>query len=268
MTAFDPDSLDAAPWPAFRSCGVRIDAMALDAAAQAITSGAAPGAIHLCNAYTLSLASRDRPLADVLDRSALNLADGMPLVWIARRLGITTLPGRVYGPDLMMRCVDVGRSRDAGHFLYGSTTDVLTRLTARLQAAAPGCRIVDAESPPFSDDPAVFDDSLERITSSGADIVWIGLGTPKQDLVAHRFAARAPSVTFVAVGAAFDFLSGTTPQAPRWMQDRGLEWSYRLASEPRRLWRRYLIGNSRFVVENLRRRPVVLGPATSNFDAT
>lgn len=242
----------------FRSCGVRIDALPLAEAAERIATGSVKGAVHLCNAYTLSLASRDQHLAELLERSAMNLPDGMPLVWISRRLGIDSLPGRVYGPDLMGRTIDVGREHGTRHFLYGSTEPVLAQLTAGIEQRWPGAVIAGTESPPFTESPEVSEDSLERIVDSGADVVWVGLGTPKQDVVTQMLAERH-GAAFVAVGAAFDFIAGTKKQAPTWVQDRGLEWGYRLATEPRRLWKRYLVGNSMFVYQNVRKRPRLEG---------
>ena len=241
-------------YAAFRSCGVRIDAVPLDEAARQIASGEVHGAVHLCNAYTLALATRDEHLDAVLEQGVLNLPDGMPLVWISRRLGIDSLPRRVYGPDLMELTLDVGRERGTKHYLFGSTDAVLEQLTAEIERRWPGAAVVGSESPPFSDDESVFDASVERIDASGADVVWVGLGTPKQDLVVQRLAERSDKA-FVAIGAAFDFLAGTKKQAPNWVQDRGLEWAYRLVTEPRRLWKRYLVGNSLFVYQNVRHRP-------------
>lgn len=249
----------SAPHDSFRSCGVRIDAVPLEQAAERIATGNARGAVHLCNAYTLSLASKDDSLTSVLDQGALNLPDGMPLVWIARRLGITGLDRRVYGPDLMVHTLDIGRQHDTAHYLYGSTDAVLASLTTEIERRWPGVKIAGSESPPFTDDPEMFEQSLDRIDRSGADVVWVGLGTPKQDVIAQRLAERS-GATFVAVGAAFDFLAGTKKQAPAWVQDRGLEWGYRLVTEPRRLWKRYLIGNTRFVAQNVRTRPTLEVP--------
>ncbi len=119
----------------------------------------------------------------------------------------------------------------------------------------PGVQIVGSEAPPFGDfDGPTLDAATKRFVDSGADVVWVGLGTPKQDLVTAAFAERS-DLTFVAIGAAFDFLAGTKPSAPRVMQDHGWEWLFRLYSEPRRLWRRYLVGNTIFIVTNIRRRP-------------
>jgi N-acetylglucosaminyldiphosphoundecaprenol N-acetyl-beta-D-mannosaminyltransferase len=241
-------------WPRFRSCGVRIDAVPLDAAAQMIVDRDVTGAVHLCNAYTLSLASKNPALTQVLERGSLNLPDGMPLVWIAKRLGLAHMTQRVYGPDLMQLVLDRGQKAGLRHYLYGSTPHVLDALQRKINAQWPEAQIVGVESPPFSADAVVSDEAIEKIAASGAQVVWVGLGTPKQDLVMPRFAEH-PDVTFVAVGAAFDFIAGTKKQAPWWVQKSGAEWAYRFAAEPRRLWKRYLIGNSRFVAANVRSRP-------------
>lgn len=245
----------------FRCAGVRIDALDLDDAADAVVGLAAsrrPAAVHLCNAYTLSLADEDPALTETLARGDLNLPDGMPLVWIARRLGIP-ISGRVYGPDLMLAVLDRGREHGLRHYLYGSSPEVIDRLAASLAARLPGLRIAGAESPPFralsADEKG---DMVERLSSSGADIVWVGIGTPRQDVFVDEF-REAIGVPLVAVGAAFDFHAGLKRQAPAWLQDRGLEWAFRLATEPRRLWRRYLIGNARFVRSVIADRPVRVG---------
>ncbi|MBK9180789.1 MAG: WecB/TagA/CpsF family glycosyltransferase [Acidimicrobiales bacterium] len=240
-----PDGTDPT-FGAFRCCGVRIDALTHEAAVRAVLAGG-PRAVHLCNAYTLSLALDDAGLHAALDRGDLNLPDGMPLVWLGRRAGFEHLQTRVYGPDLMAASVDRGRVTGTRHFLYGSTPAVLDALAAALEARFPGARLVGHHSPPFRElTPAEEDGVTELVRATTPDIVWVGLGTPRQDLFVDRFRDRI-GATLVAVGAAFDFLAGTKPQAPRVLQQAGLEWAYRLAREPRRLWRRYLIGNGVFL---------------------
>jgi N-acetylglucosaminyldiphosphoundecaprenol N-acetyl-beta-D-mannosaminyltransferase len=153
----------------------------------------------------------------------------------------------VYGPDLLLDVVALGRSVELRHFLLGSTPEILETLETELRRRFPGANIVGISSPPFRDlTEQEWHDQVELITASGAQVVWLGLGTPKQDWEAARLAGAVP-VVFCAVGAAFDFVAGTKRQAPAWMQQRGLEWIYRLATEPRRLWKRYLFGNARFV---------------------
>ncbi|MBW3650203.1 MAG: WecB/TagA/CpsF family glycosyltransferase [Actinobacteria bacterium] len=234
----------------FRCCGVRVDALDLDGATDEVLRAAGAGRalrVHLCNAYTLSLAHRDPSLRHALNGGDLNLPDGTPLVWIGRRLGFAEMVRRVYGPDLMRTVIDRGRAQGVRHYLYGSTPAVLRRLAASLEKAYPGADIVAAESPPFRPlRPEEGDAVTERVRAAGADLVWVGLGTPKQDRFVAEFGPRL-ATTLVAVGAAFDFLAGTTPQAPRLLRDHGLEWAYRLVREPRRLWRRYLVGNVVFL---------------------
>ncbi|MEV0090194.1 WecB/TagA/CpsF family glycosyltransferase [Streptomyces sp. NPDC050738] len=205
--------------------------------------------VHLCNAYTLALADSDRALHRLLRASTLNLPDGQGVVWanrIAHR-GSSLPRMRVYGPDLLLDVFREGCPAGVRHYLLGSTPEVLDRLAAALRARFPTARIVGVESPPFRELTAVERYSqLERIRDSGAQIVWLGLGTPKQDHEAARLAAAHPAV-YVAIGAAFDFISGNKTQAPLWMQHHGLEWLFRLCSEPRRLWRRVLWGHPRFI---------------------
>ncbi|MDA8311245.1 MAG: WecB/TagA/CpsF family glycosyltransferase [Actinomycetota bacterium] len=249
--------------PSFTCCSVRIDAHTLESAVDALLTRPDPRegrSVHLCNAYTLSLARRDLELRRRLNQGSLNLPDGMPLIWVGRRLGLDYLEGRVYGPDLMIAAMDRGREIGLRHYLHGSTDAVLMELEAELLRRLPGVHIVGRDAPPFREPTADEQSALEqRLVNLGPDIVWVGLGTPKQDAFVHHFRHRVPS-TFVGVGAAFDFISGAKRQAPVWMQKRGLEWAYRLAREPRRLGRRYLIGNARFVTGIVCERPKVEVP--------
>jgi N-acetylglucosaminyldiphosphoundecaprenol N-acetyl-beta-D-mannosaminyltransferase len=235
---------------AFRCCGVRIDAVTLDDAVSRLHTFAQEGggrAVHLCNAYTLSLARCDGGFAEAVNRGDLNLPDGTPLTWVGRRAGFTHMHHRVYGPDLLLAAAQAGRAWGLRHYLYGSTPEVAGQLARRLGQLASGVKLVGVEAPPFrplsSREEAAM---VARIRATRPDVVWIGLGTPRQDLFLDRFRDRLDT-TLVAVGAAFDFLAGTKRQAPTWMQDRGLEWAFRFATEPRRLWRRYLIGNAVFL---------------------
>lgn len=205
--------------------------------------------VHFVNAYTLALADQDHSLRLVLRESTLNLPDGVPLVWVNRwrhrRQALTH--ERLYGPDLMGDLFELGQDVGLRHYLLGSTPEVLDSLERELCRRYPRATIVGVESPPFrplSGEEA--EQQLRRITLSDAQVVWVGLGTPTQDWEAARLAGRLPLLV-TAVGAAFDFIAGTKKQAPRWVQRSGLEWAFRLATEPRRLWRRYLFGNTRFV---------------------
>ncbi|MER6059622.1 WecB/TagA/CpsF family glycosyltransferase [Streptomyces sp. NPDC001792] len=205
--------------------------------------------VHLSNAYTLALADRDPELKSLLRSACLNLPDGQSVVWAGRLLhrGRNLPRTRVYGPDLLLDVFELSQNTDVRHYLLGSTPHVLDALHRELLQLFPQARITGTCSPPFR---ALTAEELlqqaEDIRGAAADIVWVGLGTPKQDRWAADLCARLPVVA-VAVGAAFDFIAGSKPQAPLWMRRSGLEWVYRLACEPRRLWRRYLFGNARFL---------------------
>lgn len=233
----------------FACCGVRIDSMRVRDAARHLARRHTGGrSVHLCNAYTLALARKDPQYAQMLNRADLNLPDGAPLVWLSRRLGFSISDSeRPRGTDVFLSTVVAGQDLGLRHYLYGSTPQVVEALATRLLSEAPAARIVGVEAPPFR---ALSEheehELVARVRSSEADIVWVGLGTPKQDEFVDEFRDRL-GVTLVAVGAAFDFLAGTKREAPMWTQTHGLEWAYRLVSEPRRLWRRYLVGNASFL---------------------
>lgn len=200
--------------------------------------------------------SQDDPaLREVHNRSGLTVPDGMPLVWCAHKAGFAETR-RVYGPDLMLAVLERAAERGWGSYLYGGAEGVPELLAERLQERFPGLRVVGTHSPPFR--PLTEDESAQvvaDIDASGADLVWVGLSTPKQErwMAEHRPLLQAP--VLLGVGAAFDFHTGRVRQAPAWMQQRGLEWAFRLMVEPRRLWRRYLRNNPRFVAAVARRRP-------------
>jgi N-acetylglucosaminyldiphosphoundecaprenol N-acetyl-beta-D-mannosaminyltransferase len=235
---------------AFRCCGVRVDTLTLEDAVarlRGFTSEHGGRAVHLCNAWTLTLAQSDPAFAAAIERGDLNLIDGAPLAWVARSAGFGHMSGPVRGTDLFLATARAGRAWGLRHYLYGSTPEVVNALAGRLSVHAPGIEIVGVESPPFrplSD--REEDELVGRIRRARPNVVWVGLGTPLQDLFVDRFRNRLDA-SLVAVGAAFDFVAGAKRQAPRWMRGRGLEWLFRLGTEPHRLWRRYLVGNTRFV---------------------
>lgn len=202
---------------------------------------------HFCNVHLL-VTAHDRPeVRRDLEAGTLNATDGMPLVWLARRLGVRG--DRVPGPDLMLEVMSRGRGRGATHYLYGGGPGVAEGLATRLAARLPGLRIVGTWSPPFAPpSPAELEADLERIRAAAPDFVWVGLGAPKQEAWVEAARGRLKVAGVLAVGAAFDFHSGSRRRAPRWMQHLGLEWLFRLLSEPRRLWRRYAVTNTRFLI--------------------
>jgi N-acetylglucosaminyldiphosphoundecaprenol N-acetyl-beta-D-mannosaminyltransferase len=190
----------------------------------------------------------DPEVRALFNRAGLVTPDGMPVVWLCRLAGHDHVR-RVYGPDLMLALCEHSQRHGYRHFFYGGTPDVLDKLCAVLQARFPDLQIAGSYAPPFR--PLTADEDAEvvaQINASEADIVWVGLGAPKQErwMAEHRDKLAAP--VQIGVGAAFDFHAGTKPQAPRWMQRSGLEWLFRLASEPRRLWKRYFKANSLFVL--------------------
>ncbi|WP_370290231.1 WecB/TagA/CpsF family glycosyltransferase [Cryobacterium sp. TMN-39-2] len=203
--------------------------------------------VHLANAYTIALADKSAEYRQVLARPAVNFPDGKPIGWVSRLKRHSPRLRQVRGPQLFLDVFDQGRSSGVRHYLLGSTPDVLSQLERRLRELHPGVEIVGTESPHFRPlSKTEYAEQDDRIRHSGADIVWVGLGTPKQDFEAMRLAESLPVVA-IAIGAAFDFAAGTLREAPRWMTTLGLEWSYRLIREPKRLWRRYLFGNARFL---------------------
>lgn len=233
----------------FRCCGVLIDGLEPVGATDALLASryGRPRRTHLCNAYTLSLAMRDHGYRDLLNAADLNFSDGHYLAKVGRRRGQTAMTERVYGPELMFNTMDRGRRTGLKHYLYGTTPETIARLRAALEEKLPGVAIVGAESPPFR--PLTDEESAElteRVHKAEPDVFWVGLGTPRQDQFVGQYAERL-GCTLVPVGAAFDFWSGTKPMAPAFVRKHGLEWAYRLATEPRRLWKRYLVGNTMFV---------------------
>ena len=232
---------------------------AIDAVLQAATVVSTAGvAVHFANAYTVALADDDRGYAGLFTaESTVVFTDGMPVAWAGRKFypNLASEWQRVYGPDVMVGVLDRSNAEGPTHYLLGGSPEVLEQLQRAIAERWPDAQVVGAESPPYRAlTPAERSAQDERIRASGAQIVWVGLGTPKQDWEVARLAAELPVVA-MAVGAAFDFLAGVKPQAPLWMQRSGLEWAYRLGTEPRRLAKRYLWGNPRFVVSAWRSRP-------------
>lgn len=248
-------------------CGVPVHAVSLhDAVRMLIASALARESLvaHLCNAYVLSLAGRDVEYRRILSHGDLNLADGAPVAWKLQRLRLPLQGARPSGPDLFEATLAGSEIADVSHFLYGSSPTAMEALRTHIGRSWPGAEIAAAESPPYRELTATeYGGLVQRIRSSGPTIVWVAIGTPKQDLLVDRLRHDCDAV-LVPVGAAFDFLAGEKRRAPRRMRRAGLEWLFRFASEPRRLWRRYLVGNVTFAwcVRSARvLRPRVPGPA-------
>jgi N-acetylglucosaminyldiphosphoundecaprenol N-acetyl-beta-D-mannosaminyltransferase len=202
--------------------------------------------VNICTTHTV-LECHDAPeLAAVVNGAGMATPDGMPLVWLGRLQGHHV--ERVYGPDVMLAACAQGQARNYRHFFYGGAEGVAERLVNRLRERFPELQVAGTYTPPFRPlTPAEEQEVAALINTSQADIVWVGLGTPKQDYWVARFRSLVEAPVLIAVGAAFDFHAGRVRQAPRWMQRNGLEWLFRLSQDPGRLWRRYLLGNPRFV---------------------
>lgn len=191
---------------------------------------------------------KDNKLIMIANKSGLTTPDGMPIVWILKLAGYKHVD-RVYGPDLLNELCRVSLETGYKHFFYGNTDAVLSDLKEKLEAKYPGIQIAGSISPPFRELTDQEDEVIcKQISESGADILWVGLGSPKQELWMYHHQGKIDVPVMIGVGAAFDFLSGNKSQAPRWIQRSGLEWFYRFLQEPRRLWKRYLLGYPRFVV--------------------
>lgn len=229
--------------------GVAVDAVAPDACLERIARWAAAGEsrlVCLCNVHSAVTAHRDPSFARVLDGADLVLPDGAPIAWTMRRRGCAG-QARISGPDLMAALCERAETTGLPVFLYGATSETLARLVARLRRERPGLRIAGALAPPFRPLSAQEEaDIAARINASGACVVFVALGCPKQERWIASQRGRISAV-MLGVGAAFDFLAGTLPRAPAWMRRAGLEWLHRLATEPQRLWRRYFVTNSLFI---------------------
>lgn len=202
--------------------------------------------VCICNVHSVVTARENNDFAQVIREADMATPDGAPVAWLMRRLGIASQE-RINGPDLMWRyCAEAAR-RNESIYLYGGQQSTLDILQSKLLEQFPGLQIAGTYSPPYrplsvEEDAAV----VEAINLSGAGTVWVSLGCPKQEkwMAEHRGRINA---VMIGVGAAFDYHAGTIQRAPLWMQRNGLEWLHRLCSEPRRLWRRYLVTNTLFI---------------------
>jgi N-acetylglucosaminyldiphosphoundecaprenol N-acetyl-beta-D-mannosaminyltransferase len=207
--------------------------------------------IHFLATHPLTIARRDRAFADILRKAQINVPDGLPLVWAIRAIGGRA--SRITAADgLSLLCAATTDAR-IGHFFFGSSAFALARLRENLTASHPGLQIVGVQAPPFrplsdSDIAASADD----VRAVGTDILWIGMGAPKQNFIAEQFRDHQAASVIITIGAAFDFAASVKQRAPRWMQRAGLEWLFRMLQEPRRLGPRYVVGNSRFLIDAAR----------------
>lgn len=230
--------------------GVRIDAIGCETAIDLIMAwGLARESRYVaaCNVHVVVSATRDTAFRQVINGADIATPDGAPVAWMLRHLGFAGQP-RVSGPDLMYTLCERCAAEGLSVYCYGSTELTLAALSERLRQDFPQLVIDGMESPPFqsltAEEAAA---AVKRINASGAGIIFVGLGCPKQEywMAAHRGRINA---VMIGVGAAFDFHAGTVKRAPKWMRENGLEWLHRLLSEPRRLWKRYLATNTLFIL--------------------
>ena len=236
--------------PRVNVLGVGVSAIELGTAVRVIGDWIAhrtPHYVCVSGVHGIMESQDDPALRSIHNRAGLVTPDGMPLVWLGRLAGHRGMR-RVYGPDLLLACCAESERLGWRHFFYGGGDGVAELLTDRLRARFPTMQLAGTYTPPFRELTAAEEADIEqRIQESRADIVWVGLSTPKQERWMSAHVGRVAAPVLVGVGAAFDFHAGLKPQAPRWMQQSGMEWLFRLATEPRRLWRRYLKNNPRFV---------------------
>ena len=234
--------------------GIGISALNLDSAVGVVVKvlqEKRKGYVCVSGVHGVSEAQSDPSFRAILNEAFLNTPDGMPMVWAGRLQGFRDM-GRVYGPDLMLRLCEISPARGFSHFFYGGAPGVAEELANRLTQRFPGLRIGGTYTPPFR--PLTSDEEVELehlVAKARPDMFWVGLSTPKQERFMAAHWQKLDATLFFGVGAAFDFHAGRVRQAPRWMQRGGLEWLFRLACEPRRLWKRYLRNNPLFICRYL-----------------
>jgi len=204
--------------------------------------------VCVTNVNSVVVAQKDPYLKKITNESDISVCDGMPLVWMANLKGVR-LKERVYGFSLMHELLRRSQVKGYSHYFYGTTEAALGKMISKIKTMYPRLKIAGYYAPPFRELTAKEKvEVIKKINDSKADIVWVGIGYPKQEIWMYEFKDSIKSAVLLGVGAAFDFMSGNKPQAPLWMQNSGLEWLFRLSCEPKRLWKRYLISNTLFIL--------------------
>lgn len=196
------------------------------------------------NASKINLMENDSELADIVNACPLINADGASVVWAAKKLGVP-LAERVTGIDLFQRLVEVSAKKGYGIYLFGAREEVVVKVKYIFEERYPGIRIVGWHNGYFSDadEPQIVAD----MAASGADVMFVAFSSPKKERWVHKYLDQLGIPFVMGVGGSFDVVAGVTDRAPKWMQDHGMEWFYRFIQEPRRLWKRYIVGNAKFV---------------------
>lgn len=260
----------------FNVLGVALSAMDLRIATEAVLAALRArrkGYVCVTGVHGVTEAQHDAAFRRILNGAFLNTTDGMPLVWLGKRAA-GRFVDRVYGPDLMLEIFAATQGTPFRHFFYGGAPGVAEELQAKLEARFPGVTICGTYCPPFRPlDPDEQATLAALVREKKPDIIWVGLSTPKQERFMAEWLPQLDTTLMFGVGAAFDFHSGRVRQAPRWIQRSGLEWFYRLCSEPRRLARRYLVNNPLFLwriagqLLGLRKYPLEGAPAPDKVSA-
>lgn len=239
------------PGPQYDVLGVRVNAVDIAGTVSQIeewiADRAAPRWIAVMNVHMVMTARSDASFGATVARADMAVPDGMPLIWMGRKAGLA-LRDRVAGPDLFAAFMKQTQGRGYKHFFYGGMPATIDTLIAKVKADYPETNVVGSYSPPFRPLTQEEDDAVVALINEAApDVIWVGLGCPKQERWMEEHRHRLNTAVMLGVGQVFDIYAGTIKRAPKWMQRSGLEWLYRLCSEPRRLWRRYLVYNTRFV---------------------
>jgi N-acetylglucosaminyldiphosphoundecaprenol N-acetyl-beta-D-mannosaminyltransferase len=230
--------------------GTSIDALNMESAIAAIAKlliQRRKGYVCLANVYGITEARRDPRLASIYRHAVLTLPDGAPAAWVGRLQGHKEMR-RVAGPELMLEVF--GRKEFAGvkHFFYGGAETVAQELQKRLTGRFPGSCVVGTYTPPFRELNRAEEDALiKQVRKLKPDIIWVGVGSPKQDYFMQRYLMALDVTLMFGVGAAFDIHTGRVHDAPRWIKSMGMQWLHRLVQDPRRLWKRYLFSNTSFL---------------------
>ncbi|HEX8525129.1 MAG TPA: WecB/TagA/CpsF family glycosyltransferase, partial [Tepidisphaeraceae bacterium] len=234
----------AGTWPNKQDLfGVKVSATSYDEAVECIIAAAKKNQSAAVTAFAvhgLVTAAREKGYREMVNTFEIISPDGQPVRWALNKFYDAGLNDRVYGPEMMLRTCKRAAKDGVGIYLYGSKPHIMEPLVRNLSLACPGLRILGAETPEnFPLTPEQRDALIKRVNDSGAGVLLLGLGCPRQEIFCYENHEKIHAVT-ICVGAAFDFHAGVKPTAPSWMQKRGLEWLFRLWCEPRRLWRRYL----------------------------
>jgi N-acetylglucosaminyldiphosphoundecaprenol N-acetyl-beta-D-mannosaminyltransferase len=230
--------------------GVGVSAINLDGATESLRSilqNSGRGYVCVTSVHGVMEAQKDPELLRILNSSLLSTPDGMPTVWVGKLQGFSDMR-RVRGLELMLRVFEMSAREGYTHFLYGGKPGVADQLKAALMARCPGAKVVGTYTPPFRNLTAQEEEDLAmRIKELRPDFFWVGLSTPKQEHFMARYNGELDTRIMVGVGAAFDYLAGLVEDAPEWVRNAGLQWVHRLMQDPKRLWKRYLYNNPRFI---------------------